>query len=133
MGLPLFIPVSDQVGQMLDRYVAVERQELLGQHACGHAWVRFGGRLTQEGIVSMVQKHSRGRFGAPFGPHFFRHCLATWAAANLSDHPLDGSTLLGHSNPKTTLKSYVHASMAATAQRQAALLQQLRRDLIPWG
>ena len=63
MGLALSMPVSDQVGHMLDRYVAVERRELLGHQASGHAWVRFGGRLTQEGVVSMVQKHSRRQIG----------------------------------------------------------------------
>ena len=126
MGAPLFIPVSDRVGHMLDRYVAVERGELLGPCEDRLAWARFGGALTREGIVAMVKKHSRRRFGRPFGPHYFRHCLATTVAAELSGHPLDGSTLLGHSNPKTTLKSYVHATMAATAQRHAGLLERLR-------
>jgi len=127
MRVALFMPLSARVGCMLDRYVAVERGELLGLQTSRFVWARFGGTMTQEGITAIVKKRSRHRFGRSFSPHFFRHCLATTAASDLSSHPLDGAILLGHASPKTTLKSYVHATMAATAQRHAELLDRLRK------
>ena len=94
---PYDMPVSARVSRMLDRYVDVERREMLGdQDQTAAAWVWFGGGFNASGIVNAVKKRLLQRFGRSQGPHFFRHCLGTTLPDRLPQHPLDGSTMLGH-------------------------------------
>ncbi len=120
------IPLSPRVSRMLDRYVEVERKEMLGAGCkTSAAWVKFGGELSAEGIQSIVANAFRQRFGKRRGTHFFRHCLATTLADRHHAYPLDGATVLAHS-PATTVKFYNHTAKASCARRLEKLLQKLR-------
>ena len=131
MRNPRYIPVSDRVGRILDRYVEVERQEMLGSTcATAAAWVTFGGDPGAPAISSIVATSLVRRFGTRRGPLFFRHCLATTSADRLPTHPLDGATVLAHA-PATTIKSYSHTSRVSCARRLETLLETLRPGLKP--
>jgi integrase len=108
-------------------YVAVERHEMLRRCDTDAVWVRFRGVLTQNGISSLLQKHFCRRFGRAHGAHFFRYCLATTAAIEATNHPLDGAVLLGHASPQTTLKHYNRAQATGAALRHAERIRALRR------
>ena len=45
-----------------------------------------GQALSQKGIQERIAARSLKRFGVTFGPHRFRHAIATTAALKMSDH-----------------------------------------------
>ena len=73
--------VPDSLLAGIDRYVAVERRELLQGHQHDWFWVnRNGEKLGIRGIEGVIRRGSGEQFGTVFGPHRFRHSLATTAA-----------------------------------------------------
>lgn len=91
-------PVPAALIPWFDRYIQVERVELL---AGGHedaVWINWGGApLGEAGLDKRIRSWSAARFGQTnaFGPHRFRHCLATTAPITLPEAPAVGSTVLG--------------------------------------
>ncbi len=79
----------------IDRYVAIERQELLQGRQHDWLWVnRNGEKLGIRGIEGVIRRGSGEQFGRIFGPHRFRHSLATTAAyADPSNPGLAASVL----------------------------------------
>lgn len=70
-----------RINAILERYVAVERQELLGDQTHDFVWVtRHGGPLSYKGIETMVKIRTKAQYGISFGPHRFRSSLITTAA-----------------------------------------------------
>lgn len=73
--------VPDSLFASIDRYVAVERRELLCGRQHDWFWVnRHGDKLGIRGIEGVIRRGSGEQFGTVFGPHRFRHSLATTAA-----------------------------------------------------
>jgi len=73
--------VPDSLFASIDRYVAVERRELLCGRQHDWFWVnRHGEKLGSRGIEGAIRRGSGKQFGQVFGPHRFRHSLATTAA-----------------------------------------------------
>jgi len=66
-GLP------DEVEPYLQRYLDVEREELLQGQQHTWFWVNWGGdRLDYRGIDKRIRWLSEKEFGKAFGPHTFR-------------------------------------------------------------
>ncbi|MDA8250230.1 MAG: tyrosine-type recombinase/integrase [Rhodospirillales bacterium] len=123
----LTLPVAAAAGTILDRYVAVERRELLGDAESDALWIAAGGRpLAYETVSKRIRVRARQRFGVPFGPHRFRTSLATSLAMHAPDHPLDAAAILGHGSPATTLKHYNRAKGHLAAQRWSERLRRMR-------
>lgn len=126
-----YVPVSSRVTRMLDRYVEVERIQLLGSECeTAAVWVKPGGALAASAIQSIVATAFKRRFGARQGPHFFRHCLGTTLADQLPDYPLDAPTMLAH-GAATTTRFYNHTKKVSCAGRLEVLLESLRPGFIP--
>ncbi len=87
--------VPDSLFANIDRYVAVERRELLCGRQHDWFWVnRHGDKLGIRGIEGVIRRGSGEQFGTVFGPHRFRHSLATTAAyADPSNPGLAASVL----------------------------------------
>ncbi len=79
----------------VEHYVSVERRELLQNRLHTWFWVnRIGEKFGARGIEGVIRRASTERFGKAFGPHRFRHSLATTAAyADPSNPGLAASTL----------------------------------------
>ena len=123
----LVLPVAEAAGAILDRYLAVERPELLGTADSDAVWIAQGGRaLAYETVSKRIRLRAQRRFGVAFGPHRFRTSLATSLALNAPDHPLDAAAILGHSNPAVTLKHYNRAKGHMAADRWSERLKDLR-------
>ncbi|HEY2133815.1 MAG TPA: hypothetical protein VGH36_12715 [Acetobacteraceae bacterium] len=72
----------------IDRYIAVERVELLGAQNHGWLWVnQYGEPLTAAEIGDMIQRKSKQTFGRNFGPRRFRHAAGTTAPLADPAHP----------------------------------------------
>lgn len=85
------------LGPWIDRYVAVERAELLGEHRSEAFWINWGGEpLGKAGLDKRIRWLSAKRFGAgrAFGTHRFRHCIATTAPLLMPDQPGLAAALL---------------------------------------
>lgn len=81
----------------LDRYVAMERRELLDGNEVAAFWINWGGEpLGEVGLDKRIRWWSTKRFGpdGAFGTHRFRHCLASTLPLVAPEHPALASTLL---------------------------------------
>lgn len=93
---PLPYEVPAELGLCIDRYLAVERMELLEEQRHDWFWVGQGGaRLNARGIDGMIRRASAERFGEPFGTHTFRRSLATTAAHAHPSNPGLAPAVLG--------------------------------------
>lgn len=126
-GLTLIIPLPPEVGAIVDRYLSVERRELLQARQHDALWVAQGGQpLARQTIASRTRIRAHARFGQGFGPHRFRAIIATTIAQYGADAPLDGSAILGHTSPDMVLKAYNKAKALSASHRHAILLSNLR-------
>ena len=81
----------------LERYLTVERRELLGGKTCDHLWVSSSGHaLNKNGTNYSMRTYSAQRFGeeGAFCTHRFRHCLATFVPQLLPQRPAIAACLL---------------------------------------
>lgn len=128
MGKALLLPLSAEVGAMLDRYVGTEREELLRGRAHDALWIGRHGTPVKKGtLAGRIWRLSERRFGVAFGPHRTRDSLTTTSASEDPDHPLDAPAILGHGHT-VSLKHYNRATALAASRRHASRLQQLRRE-----
>ena len=122
-------PLPEAVTPILDRYLAVERVELLQGRLTDRLWIAWGGAdLTKSSIRNNIRKRSGISFDQAFGPHAFRRALGTTVAVDGYDSPHDASVLLGHTNSETTTKHYNMAKTFATAERQAERMERMLRQ-----
>jgi len=85
------------LGPWIDRYVEVERAELLAGHKSDAFWINWGGEpLGQAGLDKRIRWLSAKRFGAgrAFGTHRFRYCISTTAPLLIPDQPALAAALL---------------------------------------
>lgn len=81
----------------IDRYVGIERHELLAGHDRNAFWINWGGeKLEEKGLDKRIRWLSEKRFGpvGVFGTHRFRHCIATATPLILPEHPGLAAALL---------------------------------------
>lgn len=115
-GRELDLPLGRRVSAIVDRYVQVERAELLRGQQHDAVWIGIGGiPLAWGAVVGMVRVRSKAKFGTAFGPHRFRTSLTTTRAILGGEHVLDAPLLLGHS-VEVSLKHY-NRSTALSASR----------------
>ena len=106
----LELPLSPRVGTILDRYIAVERRELLKGQDHDALWAGKNGHpLGRSGVKLMIAARARKRYGVGFGPQRFRTSLTTTRAMVGGGHPFDPSLILGH-GPTTSLRYYNRAN-----------------------
>jgi len=121
-GLP------EDLHPFLERYVAVERQELLQGQQHDWFWVGWdGSRLDYRGVEKRVRWWSGKEFGKAFGPHHFRYCLGTTAEIVNPSAPGLGGAILGITR-EVYQESYNRAGQADAARRFHVQLQADRAD-----
>ena len=124
-------PLIRSATPILDRYVSVERVELLAGADTDAMWIKEGGCSLGAGwIGKRISKLSARHFDVPFSPHTFRRSLSTTNVIEGYNSPLDGSTLLGHTSPTMTNAHYNRAKAAATAHRHADRIKKIRKAVL---
>jgi integrase len=84
----------------IHRYLAEMRPALLGSQSHDAVWVgRRGEPWAPQNIKNRIRLLTRKRFGQSFGPHRFRHAIATTAALRDPAHPGLAAGLLGITSP----------------------------------
>ena len=117
----------------LDRYVAVERQELLQGKASTAFWINWGGQqLGKVGIDKRIRWWSTKRFGADhaFGTHRFRHCIGSTTPLLLPNHPALAATLLQISQG-VLQKNYDRSNDIEAFRQFHAAIDAQRKKLAP--
>lgn len=112
-GLPASLEAA------LDRYVEVERAEMLAGKVEAALWINWDGRpLQTRGVEKRIRWWSEKRFGkgASFGPHRFRYGIPTVAPIADPAAPTIGASVLGIT-ARTAKEAYDRGSRAAVATR----------------
>lgn len=123
----IVLPLPSEVGTMADRYLAVERPEMLQGTPSDMLWIAQGGRpLSRSSLVAQIRSKALKRFGVEFGPHRFRTGLTTTLALRNPNAPFDASLILGHS-PAVSLADYNRATAVAASRRRHSHIQDLRQ------
>ena len=118
----LQLPLGPRVGKMLDRYIAVERRELLRGATHDFVWVtKSGDPWSEKGIDFMIRARTKERFGVAFGTHRFRTSLTTTQALVDGRNLLGTSRMLAHS-PAVALKHYNRAGSLEASRRHDAYM-----------
>ncbi|HEV7457306.1 MAG TPA: hypothetical protein VGN96_11085 [Roseococcus sp.] len=117
----------------IDRYVEVERREMLRGAVTDAFWVGYrGGALSESGLSNAVAVRSAARFGpgAGFRTHRFRHCLASTLPLLVPEHPYLASQLLRISQA-TMQKHYDRSGDVLAFRQYHDALAAERRRLAP--
>ena len=113
----------------IDRYISVERTELLIGKGCDAFWLdRYGEPLSADNIADMIHRQSKRYLGKSFGSHRFRHDIGTTAPLTDSAHPGVAASILGISG-RMVEEHYNRASQADVAQKFQASLRAQRAQL----
>lgn len=131
---------------LLERYLAVERVELLNGKACAHLWLNWGGEpLGEMGLDKIIRRRSATRFGADeaFGLHRFRHCIGTAAPLLLPQYPglaagmlaISGRVAREHYDraENVTAATSFHKTLAARRRASAQDADRFFRDTPGYG
>lgn len=82
----------------MDAYLNSHRPVLLRDQTSTNLWISLKGKLLAEkGLQMMVNVRSKKRFGEAFGPHRFRHAIATTAPLRDPANPSIGASVLAGS------------------------------------
>ena len=123
--------LPEEVVPHLERYLAIERHELLGGREHDWLWVsRRGTRLSKRAVDQALRDRARREFGQGFGAHVFRYALASTAAEVNPSEPGLGPAVLGIS-ARVFQQSYNRAGTARAAERFHATLAASRARLEP--
>lgn len=117
----------------IDRYVEVERQEMLRGAKTNAFWVGLRGKaLSESGLSNAVGVRSEARFGkgAGFHTHRFRHCLGSSLPLLIPEHPHLAASLLRISHG-TMQKHYDRSEDVMAFRKFHSALSAERRRLEP--
>jgi integrase/recombinase XerD len=120
-------PLPVALTPYIDRYLAEVRPALLRGHVCDAFWVSTYRRaLSEQSIYTKVCAATEEELGVRLNPHLFRDALATGIATDDPEHIRMASRLLGHADPRTTERHYIHAQALRASRRYNVVVLPLR-------
>jgi site-specific recombinase XerC len=127
---PIEYPLPTSLQTWVERYLAVERQELLAGRLETAFWLNWSGRrLGLRGVEKRIRWWSEKRFGkeGTFGPHRFRHAIGTTGPIEDPAAAPASGALLGITG-RVHEMHYNRGRRAAAAKRFHEGLARLRRE-----
>jgi hypothetical protein len=104
------------------RYIKEVRPALLGSNVHDAFWIGINGEpLLAKGIQQAICARSKVRFGVTFGPHRFRHAIATTAPLRAPEKPGLAAACLGISKGVAEA-SYNRANQVVAVQTYASII-----------
>jgi integrase/recombinase XerD len=120
-------PLPAALTSYIDRYLAEVRPALLRDHVSDAFWVSTYRRpLSEQSIYLKVCAASEEELGVRLSPHLFRDALATGIATDDPEYIRMASRLLGHADPRTTERHYIHAQAITASRRYNKVLLPIR-------
>jgi hypothetical protein len=93
---PIEYRLPNELTPYIERYLNVERRELLNGRSHDAFWVNWIGQpLGEVGVEKRIRWHPEKNFGVAFGPNRFRHALGTAQAIASPANPAAGAAILG--------------------------------------
>jgi len=133
---PIERPLSGELRDCLEEYLAVHRPHLLNQRGRWHKhpgdalWVsKDGSPLTEIAFYFRIKKRTEAAFGRSVNPHLFRHSAVTTIAIERPEQVQMASAVLDHKLPPTTERHYNLAQTIDAANRYQEELAKLHRRL----
>jgi hypothetical protein len=126
-------PLPRPLDPWVERYLAVERRELLRGAEAQALWINWGGRpLGTRGLEKRIRWRSGKEFGVErtFGPHRFRYGVGTIGPEVDPDHPMIGAILLGDTY-RTADEHYNRAMTHQASERFAEAIEEIRAATEP--
>lgn len=117
--------LPEMLSPYIHHYLMVVRPRLLRGNTLDAFWItRHGTVMGEQNITNQIVRRTRRRFGQGFGPHRFRHAIATMLALRVSDDPRLAADLLGITLP--VIEQHYNMADQASAVRKLALLNEKR-------
>jgi integrase/recombinase XerD len=124
-------PLPAALTSYIDLYLAEVRPALLRGHASDAFWVSTYRRaLSEQQIYTKVCTATEEELGVRLSPHLFRDALATGIATDDPEHIRMASRLLGHADPRTTERHYIHAQALIASRRYNGVVLSLRESAV---
>lgn len=122
--------LPERLTPYVQRYLDVVRPSLLKGGSYDELWIsRLGAPLTAAGLESRIFRLSLKRFGQWFGPHRFRHAIATILALRDPGNPGMAAAMLGIS-VAVAEEHYKRPGQIQASRTYAQLVEQRRRKLL---
>jgi integrase/recombinase XerD len=128
--------LPEDIGSLLDRYLAVDRPELLARRRAdlgaeeAHLWISEDGLpCTDAGIRLRIREQTFKAFGVAISPHRFRDAAVTTIAIEMPDQIRMALALLANRGPETILESYNMAATSMAAHRMNESIEATMREL----
>jgi integrase/recombinase XerD len=120
-------PLPAVLTSYIDHYLAAVRPALLRGHASDAFWVStYRAALSEQSIYLKVCAATEEELGVRLSPHLFRDALATGIATDDPEHIRIASRLLGHADPRTTERHYIHAQAVIASRRYNRVVLPIR-------
>jgi integrase/recombinase XerD len=120
-------PLPEALTPYIDHYLAEVRPALLRGHVSDAFWVStYRAALSEQSIYTKVCAATAEELGVRLSPHLFRDALATGIATDDPEHIGMASRLLGHADPRTTERHYIHAQALRASRRYNGVVLPLR-------
>jgi integrase len=111
----------------IDRYLAEVRPALLRGYVSDAFWVStYRAALSEQSIYTKICAATEEELGVRLNPHLFRDALATGIATDDPEHVRMASRLLGHADPRTTERHYIHAQAITASRRYNGVVLPIR-------
>ena len=128
--------LPEDIGRLLDRYLAVDRPPLLarrtpvGAAEDDHLWISEDGLpMSATNIRSRITLETFKAFGVAISPHRFRDAGATTIALELPTQMDMALALLGDRDPNTIAEHYNMATTLQASLKLAESLEAMMREL----
>lgn len=117
------------LAEAMETYLQEARPLLCSHQSCAALWIGANGQpFGRDGIEAMIRRRTKTRFGRSFGPHAFRHALATSAINLRPSQPGLAAAILGNSH-QVVERSYARADRVVAGQDFVATIANLRATL----
>lgn len=124
-----WFPLPAYLTRPMQLYLDVVRPALLGRQQSDRLWISVHGTpLVQSSLQVMIYRRTKKRFGVSFGPHRFRHAVATTAALRASDQPHLAASVLNITRDVAD-RHYNRARQVQSSLAYEQVLEQRRRAL----
>ncbi|GGJ40884.1 site-specific integrase [Neoroseomonas lacus] len=124
---PLEYPAPKELWPWIERYISVEREELLGGKVSDAFWINRHGEALQDPETRIFwQSAKEFRRDKRFGPHRFRYGIATYGPRELPDSPGVTTAILGIT-PDVEGEHYERGDQVAAANEFHDVLDEERR------
>lgn len=129
---PLDVPWPASLMPWLERYLAVERSQLLAGVASDELWIgAYGVPLGERGVGFQIWELSKEKFGATnaFHAHRFRHSIASAVPFLLPGNASAAAAILNIGS-ETVSSNYVRGSAVTSAHAFQAAVRGLRESAV---